>query len=155
MEIYFFNSQYFNQLFHPATAIVLILFPVQFRTFQKWISDQMSSSKLFIKHDLNCGYIIFFKFNYRSLTSYIYIFFILYSESLLIISYTLLVGKPPFETETLKETYTRIKKNEYRIPSRIGPLARNLIMKLLQEDPDRRPNVDVILTDDFMTMGEC
>ncbi len=79
----------------------------------------------------------------------------MYSESLLIISYTLLVGKPPFETETLKETYTRIMKNEYRIPSRIGPLARNLIMKLLQEDPDRRPNVDVILTDDFMTMGEC
>lgn len=30
--------------------------------------------------------------------------------------YTLLVGKPPFETSCLKETYLRIKKNEYSIP---------------------------------------
>lgn len=30
--------------------------------------------------------------------------------------YTLLVGKPPFETSCLKETYIRIKKNEYTIP---------------------------------------
>ena len=30
--------------------------------------------------------------------------------------YTLLVGKPPFETESLKETYKRIKTCEYVIP---------------------------------------
>lgn len=30
--------------------------------------------------------------------------------------YTLLVGKPPFETSCLKDTYIRIKKNEYTIP---------------------------------------
>lgn len=30
--------------------------------------------------------------------------------------YTLLVGKPPFETSCLKETYNRIKKNNYSIP---------------------------------------
>lgn len=30
--------------------------------------------------------------------------------------YTLLVGKPPFETPCLKDTYIRIKKNEYTIP---------------------------------------
>ncbi|XP_071547692.1 serine/threonine-protein kinase PLK1 [Panulirus ornatus] len=69
------------------------------------------------------------------------------------ILYTLLVGKPPFETQTLKDTYMRIKKNEYHIPSRIGPLARSLIQRLLQGDPTRRPNVDLILADDFMTMG--
>ena len=48
------------------------------------------------------------------------------------ILYTLLVGKPPFETQTLKDTYARIKKNEYHIPSRVGPLAKKLISKLLQ-----------------------
>ncbi len=32
------------------------------------------------------------------------------------IRYTLLVGKPPFETSCLKETYIRIKKNEYSVP---------------------------------------
>lgn len=30
------------------------------------------------------------------------------------IMYTLLIGKPPFETNSLKETYSRIKKCEYR-----------------------------------------
>ena len=69
------------------------------------------------------------------------------------ILYTLLVGKPPFETQTLKETYTRIRKNEYHVPSRVGPLAKNLIQKLLQHDPSRRPSVAEILQDDFMTMG--
>jgi len=69
------------------------------------------------------------------------------------ILYTLLVGKPPFETQTLKDTYTRIKKNEYHIPSRVGPLARNLIQRLLQHDPAKRPSVAEILRDDFMTMG--
>merc|ERR1719481_156701 len=69
------------------------------------------------------------------------------------ILYTLLVGKPPFETQTLKDTYSRIKRNEYHIPSRVGPLAKNLIQKLLQHDPDKRPSVAEILGDDFMTMG--
>lgn len=35
---------------------------------------------------------------------------------LLSFRYTLLVGKPPFETSCLKETYNRIKKNNYTIP---------------------------------------
>jgi len=69
------------------------------------------------------------------------------------ILYTLLVGKPPFETQTLKDTYTRIKKNEYHIPSRVGPLARNLIQRLLQHDPMKRPSVAEILKDDFFSMG--
>ena len=48
------------------------------------------------------------------------------------ILYTLLVGKPPFETQTLKDTYARIKKNEYHVPSRVGGSAKNLIVRLLQ-----------------------
>jgi len=69
------------------------------------------------------------------------------------ILYTLLVGKPPFETQSLKDTYSRIKKNEYHVPSRVGPLAKNLIQKLLQHEPNKRPSVAEILQDDFMTMG--
>jgi len=69
------------------------------------------------------------------------------------ILYTLLVGKPPFETQTLKDTYTRIKKNEYHIPSRVGPLAKALISKLLQHEPMKRPSVNEVLKDDFLTLG--
>ena len=54
------------------------------------------------------------------------------------ISYTLLVGRPPFETQSLKDTYSKIKRNEYHIPSRIGPLARALITRMLQGDPCTR-----------------
>lgn len=67
--------------------------------------------------------------------------------------YTLLVGKPPFETTCLKDTYSKIKKNEYRIPSRITPAARNLIQSLLQSDPGKRPTMAKILCDEFMTTG--
>ena len=49
--------------------------------------------------------------------------------------------------------FYRIKKNEYHVPSRVGPLAKNLIQKLLQHEPNRRPSVAEILQDDFMTMG--
>ncbi|XP_060561432.1 serine/threonine-protein kinase PLK1-like [Ruditapes philippinarum] len=69
------------------------------------------------------------------------------------ILFTLLVGKPPFETSNLKDTYTRIKKNEYHIPSRVSPCARNLIQKLLKADPTERPNMDNILEDEFFTSG--
>lgn len=68
-------------------------------------------------------------------------------------SYTLLVGKPPFETESLKDTYQRIKRNEYRIPSNVGPEARSLITRLLRSDPSSRPTADDILKDPFLTAG--
>jgi len=69
------------------------------------------------------------------------------------ILFTLLVGKPPFETQTLKETYKRIRANEYHVPSRVGLQAKNLIRQLLQDDPVKRPSVANILKDDFLTQG--
>ena len=49
-----------------------------------------------------------------------------------------MVGHPPFETQSLKDTYNKIKRNEYHIPSRIGPLARALITKMLLPEPSNR-----------------
>lgn len=57
------------------------------------------------------------------------------------ILYTLLVGKPPFETKTLEETYKRIKDCNYSIPSHIPRHAEQLIVWLLQIDPSKRPTV--------------
>ncbi|KAK2533578.1 Plk1 [Columba guinea] len=56
--------------------------------------------------------------------------------------YTLLVGKPPFETSCLKDTYIRIKKNEYTIPK-----------KMLRSDPATRPTISELLNDEFFTSG--
>lgn len=70
------------------------------------------------------------------------------------IIYTLLVGKPPFETSCLKDTYNKIKRNEYFIPSnRVSSSAKNLIQKLLASDPTQRPTMEMVLKDDFFTCG--
>lgn len=69
------------------------------------------------------------------------------------ILYTLLVGKPPFETQSLKDTYARIKNNEYIIPTKISANARHLIQRLLQPDPQKRPTINEVLQFDFFTQG--
>ena len=84
------------------------------------------------------------------------LFFIIRINTYTIISYnryTLLVGKPPFETKTLKDTYQRIKRNEYHIPQYISPEARALISKLLRPNPAARPTAAEILSDPFFTIG--
>lgn len=69
------------------------------------------------------------------------------------IMYTLLVGKPPFETSTLKDTYKRIKQCEYRIPSQLRKPAASMIVLQLQSNPARRPSVDKLLQHEFFSSG--
>lgn len=54
--------------------------------------------------------------------------------SLGVIIYTLLVGKPPFETSEVKKTYARIKAGQYSFPdhSPIPDSAKALIQLILQ-----------------------
>ena len=72
-----------------------------------------------------------------------------------IIIYTLLVGKPPFETRDVKTTYGKIKKAEFSFPDncKISKEARNLIKKILVLDPKKRPRLNEILFDDFFNQG--
>ena len=67
--------------------------------------------------------------------------------------YALLFGRPPFETKTLKETYSRITSNKYTIPNNVSPAARNLIESLLTSDPAQRPSLDKILRHEFFSSG--
>ncbi|KAL4237040.1 Serine/threonine-protein kinase plk2 [Mactra antiquata] len=69
------------------------------------------------------------------------------------VMYALLVGHPPFETATLKETYIRITENRYSIPNWISPQARNLMTKCLTNEPELRPTLDEILSDEFFSVG--
>ncbi|XP_075869763.1 serine/threonine-protein kinase PLK1 [Nelusetta ayraudi] len=69
------------------------------------------------------------------------------------ILYTLLVGKPPFETSCLKETYNRIKKNNYTIPWHVNPAASSLIKRMLHADPSQRPTIAELQADEFFTSG--
>ncbi|KAI8430116.1 hypothetical protein MSG28_000525 [Choristoneura fumiferana] len=69
------------------------------------------------------------------------------------IMYTLLVGTPPFETSSLKDTYKRIKECEYRIPSTLRKPAMEMIVMQLQEEPANRPSVTKLLQHQFFTSG--
>lgn len=71
------------------------------------------------------------------------------------IRYTLLAGRPPFETNSLKETYERIKRCEYRLPSAMKPAASKLINSMLQPDPKKRPTVKEILHSEFFDGIQC
>ncbi|CAK8676182.1 unnamed protein product [Clavelina lepadiformis] len=63
--------------------------------------------------------------------------------------YTLLVGKPPFETYCLRETYRCILKNSYRIPSTVSSEASDLIRWMLRHKPKTRPTLSEISSHAF------
>ena len=75
--------------------------------------------------------------------------------SLGVIIYTLIIGKPPFETTDVKATYRRIKQNSYSFPDHINisDAARDLITRILNGDPKRRPNLDEIMAHSFLNHG--
>lgn len=75
--------------------------------------------------------------------------------SLGVICYTLIVGKPPFETQDVKATYKRIKANNYTFPEGaiISEYAKSLITEILITDPTKRPSLDQILAHDFFNQG--
>lgn len=64
--------------------------------------------------------------------------------SLGVIIYTLLIGKPPFETPDVKATYKKIRMNSYSFPEHvpISDNARGLITRILNLDPARRPTLE-------------
>ena len=72
--------------------------------------------------------------------------------SLGVIVYTLLIGKPPFETSDVKATYKRIKMNAYSFPDHISisENARDLIQTILNREPSLRPSLDDIMNHPFL-----
>lgn len=70
-----------------------------------------------------------------------------------VIIFTLLTGRPPFETDDVKETYKRIKINSYKFPDHIliSQDAKDLIKSLLIIDPKMRLKIDDIKKHSFMT----
>lgn len=64
-----------------------------------------------------------------------------------------MIGKPPFETPEVKTTYKKIKACSYAFPEHvtISENARNLITKILVLDPSKRPGLEDILNDPFMS----
>ena len=70
-----------------------------------------------------------------------------------VIMFTLLVGKPPFESKDFKITYQRITENIYSFPEDVtlSINAKNLIRELLHPDAACRPTIEEILEHSFFT----
>jgi polo-like kinase 1 len=69
------------------------------------------------------------------------------------ILYTFICGRPPFETSSLQETYSRIKHCAFEFPSVVGYHASELITQLLHPDPSKRPRAMDILNFKFFVSG--
>uniref|UniRef100_A0A671MPR8 Serine/threonine-protein kinase PLK3 n=1 Tax=Sinocyclocheilus anshuiensis TaxID=1608454 RepID=A0A671MPR8_9TELE len=69
------------------------------------------------------------------------------------VMYTMLLGRPPFETTNLKETYRCIREARYSMPSSLSPQAKHLISSMLAKNPMDRPQLDDILRHDFFCQG--
>lgn len=75
--------------------------------------------------------------------------------SLGVIIYTLIIGKPPFETSDVKTTYRRIRMNAYTFPDhiQISDAAKDMITKILNNDPAKRPTLEELLNHEFICHG--
>ena len=73
--------------------------------------------------------------------------------SLGVLTFTMLVGKPPFETSDIKSTYKKIRACAYSFPSGVKPSKefKDLLSKLIISDPSKRLTLDEILYHEFMT----
>ncbi|XP_075737798.1 aurora kinase C-like [Rhipicephalus microplus] len=61
-----------------------------------------------------------------------------------ILIYEFLVGKPPYESPTMQETYRRIRECRVQCPPYVSAEARDLIGKLLRRRPSERISLDEV-----------
>nr|SVE87914.1 EOG090X03P9 [Daphnia similis] len=64
--------------------------------------------------------------------------------------YTLLVGRPPFDTDAVKSTLTRVVMADYKLPVTMSAEAKDLIQRLLKKNPKERPSLMEVMEHPFM-----
>lgn len=69
------------------------------------------------------------------------------------VMYTMLLGRPPFETTNLKETYRCIREARYTMPSSLSSSSKHLIAYMLSKSPQDRPTLDELVQHDFFMQG--
>ncbi|XP_076604264.1 serine/threonine-protein kinase PLK4 [Chaetodon auriga] len=67
--------------------------------------------------------------------------------------YAFLMGRPPFDTDTVKHTLSKVVLGEYEMPTNVSREAQDLIHQLLQKDPAQRPSLSAVLDHPFMTQS--
>jgi polo-like kinase 4 len=65
--------------------------------------------------------------------------------------FTFLTGKPPFDTDGIKDTLSKVVQAKYEMPTFISKEAQDLIYNLLQKNPQERIPLNKVLDHPFMT----
>uniref|UniRef100_A0A8C7AU88 Serine/threonine-protein kinase PLK4 n=1 Tax=Neovison vison TaxID=452646 RepID=A0A8C7AU88_NEOVI len=65
--------------------------------------------------------------------------------------YTLLIGRPPFDTDTVKNTLNKVVLADYEMPTFLTREAKDLIHQLLRRNPADRLSLSSILDHPFMS----
>ena len=68
--------------------------------------------------------------------------------------YTFLVGRPPFDTENIKSTLTKVVNAQFEIPHHLSANAQDLIHSLLKKNPAQRLKLFEILDHPFMKQSQ-
>nr|CAG4651703.1 EOG090X03P9 [Triops cancriformis] len=64
--------------------------------------------------------------------------------------YTMLVGRPPFDTDGVKATLTRVVMADFQLPDNLSPEAKDLIKQCLKKNPRERIKLQNILSHPFI-----
>ncbi|XP_030375215.1 serine/threonine-protein kinase PLK4 isoform X2 [Scaptodrosophila lebanonensis] len=64
--------------------------------------------------------------------------------------YTLLTGRPPFDTDAIHSTLTKVVMSDYKMPNHISPEACDLINSLLKKNPLERILLEQVLKHPFI-----
>ncbi|KAF6306905.1 polo like kinase 4 [Rhinolophus ferrumequinum] len=67
--------------------------------------------------------------------------------------YTLLIGRPPFDTDTVKNTLNKVVLADYEMPTFLSREAKDLIHQLLRRNPADRLSLSSILDHPFMSQN--
>jgi polo-like kinase 4 len=68
--------------------------------------------------------------------------------------YTLLVGRPPFETNGVKSTLTQVVMGSFQVPDHLSGEARDLIYRMLDKNPVTRIGLEEVAEHPFLKRFE-
>lgn len=72
-----------------------------------------------------------------------------------VVLYEMLTGVRPFVGKTLEQLEEHILSGEFSIPSSLSIPCHALLRRMIDIDPDRRPNLGIIMKDDWVNIGEA
>lgn len=64
--------------------------------------------------------------------------------------YTLLVGRPPFDTDGVQSTLTKVVLSDFHLPDHLSYEAKDLIVKFLKKNPIERIQLENVMNHPFM-----